>query len=95
MAEAAAEHGTVLTTAGLGASVQCLRIRVTVRQGTRVFQLEAVVSPGSNDIRTPAPPATEPNARPVTPVDPRAITSKSIDYPFRILELRESDGPDQ
>lgn len=107
IAEAAAEHGTVLTTAGLGADVQCLCVRVTVRQGARVFQLEAVVSPGSNQARASAPanapatttPATsDPIANPVspaTPVDPRAITSKSIDYPFRILELRETDGPAQ
>ena len=100
IAEAAAEHGTVLNSAGLGADVQCLCVRVTVRQGSRVFQLEAVVSPGNTAAQTPAPapaPTTtsDPNATPATPVDPRAITSKSIDYPFRILELRETDGPAQ
>lgn len=110
IAEAAAEHGTGLTTAGLGADVQCLCIRVTVRQGARVFQLEAVVSPGGNRARTPteattptttAPTTSDSSANPAattnpaTPVDPRAITTKSIDYPFRILELRETDGPAQ
>ncbi|HKB58048.1 MAG TPA: hypothetical protein VKC51_10700 [Lacunisphaera sp.] len=95
IAEAVAEHGTGLTTAGLGADVQCLRVRVTVRQGARVFQLEAVVTPGSSRAQAPAQATTPATALPPTPVDPRAITSKSIDYPFRILELRETDGPAQ
>jgi general secretion pathway protein K len=107
IAEAAAAQGADLAQAGLGADVQCLRVRVTVKQGARVFTLEAVVEPGNGAARgttnSPAPNApaanpdtsTEVNTAPATPVDPRATTSKSIDYPFRILELRETDGPAQ
>ena len=99
IAEAAAEHGAELMAAGLGTDVQCLRVRVTVRQGARVFQLEAVVQPGNTPARTPAPETatttTDPNASLATPVNPRALTRKSIDYPFRILELRETDEPAQ
>jgi type II secretory pathway component PulK len=94
VAEAAAAHSE-LGPAGLGADVQCLRVHVTVRQGAHLFQLEAVVQPGSNTARPAAPaaaPATDPNASPATPVDPRTIASKRIDYPFRILELLENDG---
>ena len=101
LAEASAAHGGSLAQAGLGAEVQCLRVRVTVMQGARVFLLEAVVQPGNSGGQTAAnapAPATanpDPNVPPPTPVDPRALTRKSIDYPFRILELRESDGPAQ
>jgi hypothetical protein len=90
----------VLSQVGLGADVLCLRVRVTVKQGARVFLLEAVVQPGSSSApataaaKTPAS-TSDPAIAPATPVDPRALTSKSIDYPFRILELRESDGPAQ
>ncbi len=98
IAEAAGVHGAELTQAGLGADVQCLRIFVTVRQGARVFTLEAVVQPGSASATGAAPaaptaPAPDANATPATPVDPRTLTRKSIDYPFRILEIRETDGP--
>lgn len=100
IAEAAAVHGAELTQAGLGADVQCLRVFVTVRQGARVFTLEAVVQPGNTPAAGPATAATAAsttaaNASPATPVDPRTLTRKSIDYPFRILELRETDGPAQ
>lgn len=92
--DAAAAHGGDLLQSGLGADVQCLRIHVTVKQGAHVFELEAVVQPGSSSAQNPAAAAApaEPNARPPTPVDARAIASKRIDYPFRILELLEKDG---
>jgi hypothetical protein len=98
IAEATAAHGAILSQVGLGADVQCLRVRVTVKQGARVFTLEAVVQPGSSSApgaAAPATPAATPDSAtttPTTPVDPRSVTRKSIDYPFRILELREIDG---
>ncbi len=104
IAEAAATHGAELTQAGLSADVQWLRIRVTVRQGARVFNLEAVVQPGNAPAQaaatattaapapTPPAPAATTTTTTVTPVDPRPSTSKRIDYPFRILELQENDG---
>jgi general secretion pathway protein K len=99
LSDAAAVLGTGATQTGLGADVQCLRVLVTVKQGTRVFLLEAVVQPGSSSTRSTAPITSadnpDPNAPPPTPVDPRALTRKSIDYPFSILELRESDGSAQ
>ena len=101
VADAAAIHGAGIVQAGLGAEVQCLRVRVTVKQGARVFTLEAVIQPGaSGSGQAPAadaatPPENDPNVPPPTPVDPRALTRKSIDYPFRLLEIREIDGPAQ
>jgi Type II secretion system (T2SS), protein K len=99
VADAAGVLGTGAGQAGLGAEVQCLRVRVTVNQGARVFTLEAVVQPGSSSSQTANPntaqESPDPNVPPPTPVDPRALTRKSIDYPFRILELRETDGPAQ
>ena len=98
VAEAASVYGG-LGQSGLGADVQCLRVRITARQGGRIFTLETVIQPGGATgpaaSANPATPAenTDPNVPPSTPVDPRALTRKSIDYPFRILEIRESDGP--
>ena len=92
--DAAAVHGAELNQAGLGADVQCLRVLVAVKQGGHVFHLAAVIQPGAAGTAgavTPPPPA-DPNATPATPVDPRPVTSKRIDYPFRILELLENDG---
>jgi len=101
--EAASLYGGGLAQAGLGADVQCLRVNVTVRQGARIFTLSAVIQPGGgNNARNSANSQAgavdanpDPNARPPTPVDPRELTRKSIDYPFGILELREIDGPAQ
>jgi len=101
VSDASAMHGGGLAQAGLGAEVQCLRVFVTVKQGAHVFTLAAVITPGGTTGQTTSKPTTssaeetDPNAPPPTPVDPRALTRKSIDYPFRILELRESDGPAQ
>lgn len=100
VAEAAGALGTAATQTGLGADVQCLRIQVTVKQGGRVFTVDAVVQPGTGNgaqaaAADPNADPADPNAPPPTPVDPRALTRKSIDYPFRILELREIDGPAQ
>ena len=97
--QAATEHGAELSQFGFGADIQCLRVRVIVHRGATVFSLEAVVQPGSSSrAAATAPLATvtpDPNAPVATPVDPRALTRKSIDYPFSILELRETDGPAQ
>lgn len=101
ISEAASVYGGSVTQAGLGADVQCLRIRVAAKQGARLFTLEAVIQPGPGNAQNSGNDAAntveevDPNAPPPTPVDPRALTRKSIDYPFRILELREIDGPAQ
>lgn len=100
VAEAAGALGTASAQTGLGADVQCLRIQVTVKQGGRIFTVDAVVQPGNGGgaaqaTADPNASPADPNAPPPTPVDPRALTRKSIDYPFRILELREIDGPAQ
>lgn len=94
--EAVAAHGGALGQAGLGAEVQCLRVIVNMRQGARVFILEAVIQPGGGGAAqntTGETPNADPESPAPTPVDPRELTRKSIDYPFRILELRETDGP--
>ena len=99
IAEAGQVHGAGLAQAGLGADVHCLRVRVTVKQGAHVFTIGAVIQPGNTAAQTTSTGAgtvaeeSDPNVAPPTPVDPRALTRKSIDYPFLILELRESDGP--
>lgn len=87
-AESASVLGLGTAQPGLGADILCLRILITVREGGRTFHLAATVRPAARDAqRDTAPdPAAQENA-------PRPATRKNIDYPFRVLELRESDHP--
>lgn len=67
--------------AGLGTEVLCLRIRVTVREGSAAFHLTAVVAPPDHpDVA--APPGETDTAAP----DP----AKDLDYPFAILGVEEN-----
>lgn len=75
------------TAAGrIGVDTSCLRIAITVQSGGRSFHLLAVVQPGGARRSAPARPETTP------PATPREWTSKSIDSPFRILEIQENHG---
>lgn len=86
--EAAAAAGAEIAGGDLGASVQCLRIRIVVRQGPLGIRLEAVVAPGAGGGAAGAPsPDNDPGA---LPVEPRPASIKRVDYPFRVLEIRES-----
>lgn len=87
-AEAARVLGPSAQQPGLGADVHCLRIMVTVREGGRIFHLSATVRPAGRGAKDDAAPdaAIQENAA-------RPATRKNIDYPFRVLELRESDHP--
>lgn len=87
-AEAAGVLGPAVGQPGLGADILCLRILVTVREGGRTFHLSATVRPATRD--APGEAATDPAAQENAP---RPATRKNIDYPFRVLELRESDHP--
>lgn len=92
--EAAAVASVEIGGADLGAAVQCLRIRIVVRQGAAGVQLDAVIMPGGGVARPPAAGATAPANEPGTlPVEPRPASIKRVDYPFRVLELRESPAP--
>ncbi len=89
--EAAQILGPDLDQPALGAEITCLRIRLTVTEGGRQFFLDAIVQPsragaGRTPEQVPADPAVAENAA-------RPWTLKNIDYPFPILELRESDLP--
>lgn len=87
-AEAAPVLGPPAEQPGLGADILCLRILITVREGGRTFHLSATVRPAGQAAQGEAAPdpAAQENA-------PRPATRKNIDYPFRVLELRESDHP--
>lgn len=91
VAEVAAGTGLDLTGADVGAAAQCLRIRILARQGAVTLLLEAVLQAGGGGAATapPAPPVEEG----ALPVEPRPITRKRVDYPFRVLELRERLAP--
>ena len=99
-AEASGAWGADLTAVNAGTTVLCLRVRITVSQGGRVFRLEAVVTPGTAPAAPAAPPPPPPNtpagsaaAAPETIPAVRNWTRNRIDYPFVILELREDSGP--
>jgi len=100
--EASAAWGTDLTRLPVGADATCLRLRITVNQGSRIFRLEAVVVPGNTAAQTagqgqaaaPAANATAGDAAKSTEgtTAVRSWSRNRIDYPFTILELREDSG---
>lgn len=87
-AESTAVLGPAAEQPGLGADILCLRILITVREGGRTFHLSATVRPAGQ--AAPGEAAPDPAAQENAP---RPATRKNIDYPFRVLELRESDHP--
>ena len=74
-----------------GADVLALRINVTVRDGAAVYRLSAVVAPpGGASLATaakPAAPAAASTGVTATETAPQVI--KKLDYPFKVLEIRE------
>ena len=88
VADVATLTGDPAAAGRIGVETTCLRISITVLQGGRSFHLLAVVQPGGGTARPPA--NTGPETTP--PTTPRAWTSKSIDSPFRILEIQENHG---
>jgi hypothetical protein len=96
LGEASTSWGTDVSTLPAGADALCLRVKVTVALGSRVYRLEAVVTPGSNGPAAPPPnagqaPGTTNPTEGTTAV--RSWSRNKVDYPFRILELREDTGP--
>jgi hypothetical protein len=98
--EASTAWGTDLSALAAGADALCLRVKVTVAQGARVYRLEAVVSPGNS--AQSGPPPSAPSSTPATgnastttegTTAVRSWSRNKVDYPFRILELREDTGP--
>jgi general secretion pathway protein K len=88
VAEAQALLGSAVALPGFSTSVQCLRIRVTAREGTSALRLEAVVTSTSSANREQQRQAgvsqTANQARPINrgPVP--------LQYPFTVLALDES-----
>ena len=74
-----------------GADVLALRINVTVRDGAAVYRLSAVVAPpGGASLATAAKPAAPATASPgVTATETAPQVIKKLDYPFKVLEIRE------
>ncbi|MFI5337702.1 MAG: hypothetical protein ACHQ5A_13015, partial [Opitutales bacterium] len=97
--EASAAWGADLATITVGADALCLRLKITVSQGGRIFHLEAVVANGNTPAPAPPPPATNGGAPGTTGTGAESTpavrnwTRNRIDYPFRILELHEDTGP--
>jgi len=83
--------------AGLGADAICLHMIIKVRQGSRVYRLDAWVSPAGTASTASAAPGTAVNGEPPTDAAmaipaKRTSTRNKVDSPFRILELRENNG---
>ncbi len=88
--------------AGLSTQISALRIIITVWEGRSFFRLNAVVAPeggatfpprGNEETATADPQTGNPQSQPVQP-EARTNTNastKSLNYPFTILEIREND----
>jgi len=68
---------------------QILCINITVRDGARVYQLSAVVTPRGGST---APPSAAPKAN-ASVEQKKPVVLKMLDYPFKVLELLENVWP--
>ncbi len=85
-----AEAGVVLGPVSLqafGAETAALRITVTVRGGATVYRLGAVVAP-SGGATLAMPDVTQEQNQPGE--ETSALVIKKLDYPFKVLEIREN-----
>ena len=99
MSEVSAIVGGNAPIKGFGTDVQALRVIVTVREGAALYRLSAVISPPGGAIVAPAPAAaTAATAATVGPnlssgtgstAETAAPVIKKLDYPFKVLEIRE------
>jgi general secretion pathway protein K len=81
--------GANADTEGLGATVKLLRVRVRVAEGAARVMLDALVAM-DDAVALPAAAGTEPPA--AAPAE--AAARESLNYPFRVLEIIETSGPD-
>jgi general secretion pathway protein K len=85
-----AQHllGSAVGLPGFATSVQCLRIRVTAREGSSALRLEAVVAAASRVNREqPTQQGVTPTANQARPVNRGPVP---LQYPFTVLALDES-----
>lgn len=81
--------GANADTEGLGASVKLLRVRVRASEGAARLTLDALVAVDAS-VALPLAVGNE-----VVPSGPmQAAGGESLNYPFRILEIVETSGPD-
>jgi general secretion pathway protein K len=87
-AEAQSLLGANVALESFDTSVQCLRIRVTVREGTTALRIEAVITPATAASRAQASAAPRAPGTGATGSDRPA--SSALQYPFTVLALDES-----
>lgn len=94
--EAAALLGANASLEKFGAEVQALRITVAVRGGATTYRLSAVVAPPGGATLAAAPPPKASAAAETSP-ETAVAARKKLDYPFKVLEIREDveSLPDQ
>jgi hypothetical protein len=89
--------GTVANTlanpTGVGVNITALRVNVTVREGLAVFTLSALVTwpNGATAVPAPTPPAQATTANTNNQITTAVPQTAQLNYPYTILELRESD----
>jgi general secretion pathway protein K len=86
--EAAAVLGSDAALDKFGAEVRALRITVTVLGGATTYRLSAVVAPPGGATLAAGPPAKIPAPGGATP-ETATPDIKKLDYPFKVLEIRE------
>jgi len=91
-AELAGAWGRDGTPPGLGTEAVCLHVMVSVKSGAREYRLDAWVQPAGAAASATGRRQTQDAAAAQPPVSVRNNPRNRLDYPFRILELRENDG---
>lgn len=86
--EAAAILGANAPLEKFGAEVKALRITVTVQGGATSYRLSAVVAPPGGATLAAAPPSKSAATGEASP-ETAVVGLKKLDYPFKVLEIRE------
>jgi type II secretory pathway component PulK len=95
--DAAALLGANAPLEKFGAEVRALHLTVTVRGGTLVYRLSAVVAPPGGATIAVAPPLKTAVTTVTAGAPPQTAADviKKLDYPFKVLEIREDvESPD-
>lgn len=91
LAEAATVLGGAAIPERFGATIEALRVNITVRQGSIVYRLSVVVAAGAG---ASAPrPRSEERAAAAAGTTAPGPERKVLNYPFSVLEIREDSEP--
>lgn len=91
-ADLSAAWGGDATRPGLGTSVLCLHVIITVKSGTLGYRLDTWVRPPGAGAPAASGRRQTKQVETTPVISVRNNPPKKVDYPFQILELRDDDG---